>query len=141
MKDFWCERPEHLKSISVELWRNLTQPKDHCSMLNAPYNTLSPSNITDYFSSQPNLELIQCKSFEFDVSFIGQTIISEWSLVCDQLYMGSVVEMCFLAGAAIGSVVSGYISDQYGRRHTLLTFALIQAICGNYIFDYFFIFA
>ena len=100
-------------------------------MYNAPYSTLSASNITDYFASQPNLELIQCKSFEYDMSFIGRTIISEWSLVCDKFFLGSVVEMCFLAGAAIGSVVSGYISDQYGRRHTLLTFALIQAVCGK----------
>uniref|UniRef100_A0A182T940 Major facilitator superfamily (MFS) profile domain-containing protein n=1 Tax=Anopheles maculatus TaxID=74869 RepID=A0A182T940_9DIPT len=42
----------------------------------------------------------------------------------------SIVEMCFLAGAALGSVGSGWISDQFGRRHTLMGFALIQGVTG-----------
>lgn len=61
----------------------------------------------------------------------GNTIIAEWSLVCDKAYLTSFVEMCFLTGAAIGSVVSGWISDRFGRKHTLMCFAMIQAICGE----------
>ncbi|CAO1417559.1 unnamed protein product [Diamesa tonsa] len=129
-KDFWCSRPDHLKSISVELWRNLTQPTSPCSILNAPFEALNATSIIDYFKSNPNLDIIECHSFEFDMSLIGKTIVSEWNLVCGRLYLASVVESCFLAGAGLGSVTSGWISDQYGRKNTLMAFASLQFICG-----------
>lgn len=33
-------------------------------------------------------------------------------------------------GAGLGSVSSGWISDQYGRKHTLMVFATIQLATG-----------
>lgn len=66
------------------------------------------------------------------MSLIGNTIISEWNLVCDRAYLASVVESCFLAGAGLGSVTSGWISDRFGRKHTLMAFATVQVICGSY---------
>lgn len=101
-------------------------------MVNAPYEQLDAFNLSDYFTNASATEFIECKSWEFDMSLIGNTIISEWSLVCDRLYLGSVVESCFLAGAGFGSVTSGWISDQYGRKHTLMTFASIQLVAGEF---------
>jgi MFS family permease len=68
------------------------------------------------------------------MSLIGKTIISEWSIVCDRHYLESVVESCFLAGAGLGSVSSGWISDRYGRKNTLMIFATIQFVTGEYLF-------
>lgn len=130
-KDRWCARPDHLKMISVDLWRNLTQPKDHCTMINAPYEQLDAFNLTDFLTNASSDELIECKSWEYDMSLIGKTIVSEWSMVCDRLYLGSVVESCFLAGAGLGSVTSGWISDQYGRKNTLMAFASVQVVAGE----------
>lgn len=65
------------------------------------------------------------------MSSIGKTIVSEWNLVCDRSYLTSVVESCFLAGAGLGSVISGWISDRYGRKPTLMVFATVQVICGE----------
>lgn len=133
-RDFWCARPAHLRSIPLELWRNLTQPNGgQCSLLNAPYQQLTERNFTDYFGSDRNgseLELVSCPGYEFDSRIFGQTVITEFGLVCDRAHMMSIVEMCFLAGAAMGAVGSGWISDQFGRRHTLMCFALIQAVTG-----------
>lgn len=136
MKPYWCSRPDHLKMISIELWRNLTQPINECTILNAPYDTLDAFNLTDYFSNATSIELIECKSWEYDMSLIGNTIVSEWSMVCDRLYLGSVVESCFLAGAGLGSVTSGWISDQYGRKHTLMVFAAVQLVTGKSHWDF-----
>nr|XP_029732438.1 organic cation transporter protein-like [Aedes albopictus] len=132
-RDFWCARPAHLRSIPLEMWRNLTHPNGgQCSHVNAPYQQLSVQNFTDYFGSVnvSSLEQVSCNGFEFDSRIFGQTVITEFGLVCDRAQMMSIVEMCFLAGAAMGAVGSGWISDQFGRRHTLMCFALIQAVTG-----------
>lgn len=132
-RDFWCARPAHLRSVPLDLWRNLTQPTgDKCSLLNAPYQQLTADTFGAYFASMnaSSLELVSCTGYEFDPSIFGQTVIAEFGLVCDRAKLMSIVEMCFLLGAAMGSVGSGWISDQFGRRHTLMWFALIQTITG-----------
>ena len=112
------------------MWRNLTQPSGQCTIVSAPYETLDAFNLTDYLLNTTAVQ-VECKSWEFDMSLIGNTIVSEWSIVCDRLYLGSVVESCFLAGAGLGSVTSGWISDQYGRKHTLMAFASVQLVTGE----------
>jgi hypothetical protein len=97
-KDYWCSRPEHLKSISVERWRNLTQPINYCTILNAPYEQLDAFNLTEYFTNETSLKFTECTSWEFDMSLIGKTIVSEWNMVCSKGYVVSIVESCFLAG-------------------------------------------
>ncbi|KAL9697717.1 hypothetical protein quinque_001158 [Culex quinquefasciatus] len=133
-RDFWCARPAHLRSVPVDLWRNLTQPNGaQCSQLNVPYEQLTADGFAGYFASMnvsEQFEQVSCAAYEFDGTIFGQTVIAEFGLVCDRARMMSIVEMCFLAGAAMGSVGSGWISDQFGRRHTLMFFALIQAITG-----------
>lgn len=90
-----------MENVDLELWRNLTKPclsinlKD---ILNATQQIFDP---TEDFHS------FYCETYEFE----GYgNVISEWNLVCDQKYLESVVEMCFLAGAAIGSICSGWVS-------------------------------
>lgn len=40
--------------------------------------------------------------------------------------------MMFLAGVAVGGLVSGIISDKYGRKKTLLASILVQCTLGNH---------
>lgn len=40
-------------------------------------------------------------------------------------------EMVFLAGVALGGLVSGIISDKYGRKKTLMTSIFLQALLGT----------
>lgn len=99
--------------------------------MKAPYDILTENVFTDYFNTAEDKELIKCENFEFDMELFGRTINSEWNLVCDRRSIGSFVEMCFLAGAALGSVLSGWVSDRFGRKHTLMCFATLQVICGK----------
>lgn len=94
---------------------------------------MSADNFSTSFltNTYTNIEYVKCQLFEFDTSVIGRTIIEEWNLVCDDIGFLSVVEMCFLAGAACGSVTSGWISDRHGRRHTLMIAAIIQVVTGE----------
>ncbi|XP_059619763.1 organic cation transporter protein-like isoform X1 [Phlebotomus argentipes] len=129
-KDFWCAAPDHLKSIPTNIWRNITQPKNSCSIIDVNFNEISAENFTEMLSNASSKTLVECKSFEYDMDLIGKTIISEWQLICNKATMVSNVEMCFLAGAAVGSVCSGWISDQFGRRFTLMSFATVQCCIG-----------
>ncbi|XP_055609045.1 organic cation transporter protein [Uranotaenia lowii] len=140
-REFWCARPAHLLSVPLDVWQNLTQSTGQCSIVDAPYAQLSESNFSSYFeglftstngsSPASSLAQISCPNgFEYDSRIFGNTLIAEFGLVCDRAHVMSIVEMCFLAGAALGSVGSGWISDQFGRRHTLMCFAAIQAVIG-----------
>jgi MFS transporter, OCT family, solute carrier family 22 (organic cation transporter), member 4/5 len=59
------------------------------------------------------------------------TWISQWNLVCDKEYQKNVAEMFFLAGVATGGIVSGLLSDKFGRKMMLFTSAVLQSIFGK----------
>lgn len=54
----------------------------------------------------------KCTEWEWDRSEVGNTIISEWNLVCDRAGLTSLAEVVFLVGVGIGGVVGGWISDK-----------------------------
>ena len=138
-----------MTNMNVQMWKNLSQPKGSCSILDFKFSSNTERHFQQYLQlSQPfgnywlnennnhnNMTLSPCKTFEFANDNMGMTIVEEFDLVCDRKNLLSVVEMCFLAGAAIGSVSSGWISDKFGRKHTLMSFATVQCIIGkfNYI--------
>lgn len=102
----------------MDAWTNATKP---CTPSEA-------RNATALWLIDERLESYVCDRFVFEGK---HTVIAEWSLVCDRMQMVSVVEMCFLAGAGVGSLCSGWLSDKYGRRHTLMIFVLLQAVLGK----------
>nr|CAD7408877.1 unnamed protein product [Timema poppensis] len=52
----------------------------------------------------------------------------QWNLVCDRQALPNVAEMMFLAGVALGGLISGMISDRFGRKKTLMG-SLVLQIC------------
>ncbi|GJQ74449.1 hypothetical protein Trydic_g21319 [Trypoxylus dichotomus] len=118
----WCARPANFAYVEPDEWINVTQPHGPCSIINASLITHWPPENTS------NWPLVNCESWEFDGE--GETIISEFSLLCDRKYLNNVSEMMFLAGVAIGGFVCGLISDKFGRKKTLMGSVLIQTILG-----------
>jgi MFS family permease len=47
-------------------------------------------------------------------------------LVCDRQHLTNVAMMAFLMGVTIGGLVSGLLSDRFGRRKTLGIFLGVQ---------------
>lgn len=115
-------------NLSLSDWRKLSQPQGACTIaknLTATLRNGWTSNQSD------NIEFEKCTRFVFDSEISDSTIQSEWNVVCEDSTMLHVIEMCFLAGAAIGSLLSGTMSDEYGRRHTLMIVVALQAIIGK----------
>lgn len=75
-----------------------------------------------------------CSSWEYAVDDnVGNSWTSQWDLVCDKEYLKSVAEMFFLLGVATGGIISGYLSDKFGRKTMLFISAVLQTIFGMYI--------
>ncbi|KQS39086.1 organic cation transporter protein isoform X1 [Drosophila erecta] len=132
-KDFWCARPENLLQMSVSEWRNISQSSNGCLLLDVDYSHVTYENnqVINWPENDTNLGYRQCWHFEFsDEDGSAKTLVQEFELVCGRDIL-SLVETCFLVGAAAGAVLSGWISDRFGRRHTLMVFVTIQSVFGG----------
>ncbi|KAG0435207.1 hypothetical protein HPB47_018621, partial [Ixodes persulcatus] len=80
--DHWCRPPDGI-AISRSEWKNVAIPvtedgrHSQCSMYSLP---LKPENTT-------MRTLIPCIEWEFNLEEYGNTIISEWSLVCNRSWL------------------------------------------------------
>lgn len=125
---FWCERPENLSSLPLADWINYSQPLngDACVVrqLSADVTVESILNNT-----APVIDsFLKCTEWGFDRSQVGNTIISEWNLVCDRGYLTSLTESMFLIGVGVGGVVGGWISDKFGRKKILMSMMVAQSV-------------
>ncbi|CAG9773021.1 unnamed protein product [Ceutorhynchus assimilis] len=105
----------------VEPLGNCQQSSDACWM----------NQLFNGTCSTDNNSLVKCQNWEFQGE--GITITSEFNLVCDRKTLINLAEMVFLAGVAVGGLVSGIISDKYGRKKTLLASIFVQCTLGTII--------
>ena len=92
------------------------------SLLQSSSTAKLPSNGT---------EMMACPKYEFtEQDNLGNTWTSEWDLVCDREVLKNVAEMFFLVGVASGGIVSGYLSDKFGRKKMLFISVVLQTIFG-----------
>lgn len=64
-------------------------------------------------NTAPTFDSFQkCTEWDYDRSEVGNTIISEWNLVCDKANLTVLAEVVFLIGVGVGGVIGGWISDK-----------------------------
>ena len=88
--------------------------------------------------------LVACTSWTF-AKDMGETIVSDWNLVCDRTALLSTVQGSYMGGVFVGCLFWGWASDKFGRRPSILVASLIQivstviaAFSPNYIMFIFF---
>ncbi|KAJ3665869.1 hypothetical protein Zmor_001334 [Zophobas morio] len=123
-RDMWCARTEGFMDVEPSLWKNYTQPEGLCKI----YDLTGITQDDLPYLAAKNKELVSCTEWEFEGE--GNTIISEFDLVCDRKTLNNISEMMFLGGVAIGGLVCGILSDKYGRKRTLMASVLLQTILG-----------
>ncbi|XP_077351073.1 solute carrier family 22 member 7-like isoform X2 [Festucalex cinctus] len=95
---------------------------------------------------------VQClHGWVYDNSTFSSTIATEWDLVCERKHLSQTINIIFFLGVMLGSLVFGLLSDNYGRRGSLLlsyalslalglasaradsyaTFAALRFVCGS----------
>ncbi|XP_037947935.1 organic cation transporter protein isoform X2 [Teleopsis dalmanni] len=129
-KQFWCKRPPHLQEVDVGVWRNLSQSQDNCFQAYIDWHRIS-NNTSAQQQLQENTTRISCSAWEYENDDnVGNTWTSEWDLVCDKEYLINVAEMFFLLGVATGGIISGFLSDKFGRKKMLFISAVLQTTFG-----------
>ncbi|XP_029439102.1 solute carrier family 22 member 5-like isoform X2 [Rhinatrema bivittatum] len=75
----------------------------------------------------------------FSTDVYLSTIVSEWSLVCENDWKGPLASSLFFVGVLIGSFVSGQLSDRFGRKKVLFAtmavqtgFSIVQVFCTSW---------
>lgn len=72
----------------------------------------------------------KCNKYDFDKSFYKRTFTSELNLVCDRSWYPSLAQSLHQLGYAISGLAFGYISDNYGRRFTLVLAVVLEIVTG-----------
>lgn len=92
---------EPMMNLSMSEWRRISQPINSCTI--RKNLTLTHILHTEYLSNRSSdVEVEKCTRFVFDTEISASTIQSEWNVVCEDSTLLNLIEMCFLAGAAIG---------------------------------------
>lgn len=73
---------------------------------------------------------VKCHTFEFSDE-IGHTIVQDFNLVCDRKNFLATIETCILVGSSIAPLLSGWLSDKFGRKLVLIVSATIQLVVGK----------
>ncbi|CAG9787714.1 unnamed protein product [Diatraea saccharalis] len=136
--NFWCRMPENFSSLPLKEWINYSQPVDACSVRVIPPGVTVESILNH---TAPLLDsFVECTAWDYDRSEVGETIISEWNLVCDRASLTSLAEVVFLVGVGAGGVLGGWISDKFGRKRILMgmlvtqsTLAILSLLVRSYL--------
>lgn len=87
-------------------------------------NISFPLSINDKSCSESGL-LCPEASFTKEI----QTIVSEWSLVCDRKWIPGTITTIQMCGLLVGALVMGQLADIFGRRRLLyLAYSLLLAV-------------
>ena len=64
----------------------------------------------------------------YDDAFWESTIVTDFDLVCSYDYIPVMTKMFFFSGFAVGTIVSGIVSDILGRKKSILIFSIFLFI-------------
>ncbi|XP_066244329.1 solute carrier family 22 member 4 isoform X1 [Saccopteryx leptura] len=64
--------------------------------------------------------------WEFSQDVYLSTIVTEWSLVCEEDWKTPLTSSLFFVGVLLGSFVSGQLSDRFGRKSILFATMAVQ---------------
>ncbi|XP_064485615.1 organic cation transporter protein-like [Ornithodoros turicata] len=121
--DHWCSPSEEFSHLSAADWKNIAIPwkggtYSQCKQYDPPLTIFSM-----------NRTQVDCQAWDFDTSSEGNSIVSQWSLVCHRKYLASWAAIVYMSGAIMALPVMGQLADRIGRRPVicLAVFVLLSA--------------
>ncbi|XP_050674819.1 organic cation transporter protein-like isoform X2 [Leptidea sinapis] len=83
---------------------------------------------TDYMCPEKNT--CPCPAPQFNTSIFTNTIIMQWSLICDDKWLVCFTQTIFQFGTLVGSILFGMASDRFGRRLPMVAAVVLEALMG-----------
>ncbi|ESO08452.1 hypothetical protein HELRODRAFT_74952 [Helobdella robusta] len=119
--DFYCKVPSigHL-NLSESLLKNITvNGTNQCAMYDRDYSNWTLETVNQW-RNDPNQfgnRSVPCKyGWIFDRSVYEETIVTQWNLVCDDVWKSSFVYSAVGIGQLLGALMWGILIDKFGRR-------------------------
>ncbi|KAH9381725.1 hypothetical protein HPB48_010544 [Haemaphysalis longicornis] len=129
--DHWCRRPAEFAHMSAGAWKQFAIPRSangsysRCTMRDPPDGGLSA-------------RVVACTAWEFNLSEYGNTVVSEWSLVCHRAYLRDVASLVNSAAMILALPVAGAAADHMGRKtvsFVALTALLLTLVTSSLAVD------
>ncbi|KAF5284078.1 hypothetical protein FQA39_LY17127 [Lamprigera yunnana] len=126
--DFWCKPPEFYQNVPVEEWKSIIQLNDTYANEVSGSTSCYMMNIFHFSNSTP---YIPCQwGYEYNLSEIRSSIITEWDLVCDKRILVDITQTTTMFGILLGMMVFGTAADRFGRKNVLMTAICLQILSG-----------
>ncbi|XP_023229221.1 organic cation transporter-like protein [Centruroides sculpturatus] len=117
--DYWCARTPEYMNLTVEEWKNISAPLE----IRNGRTMHSRCEVYDIDDTKygKNFSKIPCRSWEYDHSKYKNSVIEKWNLVCESSWLSSLAGSSYFVGYLVSAIVSGQISDRYGRRPVIIS--------------------
>ena len=127
---FIAATPDHRCQV------NLTNDTDSFDKWTPVHEQFLSNNIKErrcfiYEITSQGKQLKKCSNWVFNQTYYGTTISTDWNLVCDQLHLKGITQNAYIIGTS-GSLLSGIMSDKFGRRTTMFWLILLLAVVFNF---------
>ncbi|XP_075530020.1 organic anion transporter 3-like [Dermacentor variabilis] len=112
---YWCRPPSEYSYMSTAQWLYSGIPRrpdgsySHCSHYERPRLP----------GSMPRTAEVPCKHWTYNMTSSGYTIVEEWDLVCDRMWLLVFARAIFMCGRVVCVPLMGLACDRYGRRPVL----------------------
>ncbi|GJQ74600.1 hypothetical protein Trydic_g21458 [Trypoxylus dichotomus] len=124
--EFWCRQPHDFSHLSVEDWKEFIKPAN--SQLPLAHRCYMKN--VEHEDRLGNLS-VACKwGYDYEKTVMRRSIISEWDFVCGKEFYADLVQITFMSGVLVGSLVFGLLADRYGRKKILIICIILQFTFG-----------
>ncbi|KAJ8029089.1 Solute carrier family 22 member 6-A [Holothuria leucospilota] len=94
-------------------------------------NGMSYAKCDQYVNLNLSADIEDCTNgWEYDTELFGESVTTEFDLVCDRASFPGISQSIIIAGIGAGNIIWGPLADRWGRRPTFITALILFNIAG-----------
>ncbi|OQV14656.1 Carcinine [Hypsibius exemplaris] len=141
--DYWCRLPSPVDTSTTNSRKIFFPPQEHnglpgvsrCEMYDLNYTSFTSEfydlNDTTLILANSSHSKTGCQDgWEFEQDVYQNTVVTEYSLVCDQDLGASISFGLASFGGVMGTLIWGLLADRWGRKPTFFTLIAFQSLCN-----------